>query len=120
MARVLVLDDDKVQAWCMQLAFQSDGHEVRMCQTVDEVMEVCKTFSPEVFVTDQNLRDGCSGIEIAKMLEQRYPSLACIIVSGRPQADLRVLSEKLANVQIFEKPVDLSVLLNSVSSCLQR
>jgi DNA-binding NtrC family response regulator len=117
-AKVIVLDDDRVQAWCLQLALEGEGHDVQMCLTAEQTFSTCETFRPDVLVTDHNLRQGLSGVEVALLLERKFPDLRCVVVSGRPLSEIAPLSQSLSNVQIFEKPVDLCILIDSVSLSL--
>lgn len=107
MPSALVVDDDASQRRLLQRALEKEGWEVQAAESGVTALEAYTAGSFELLVSDVNLGD-LNGIDLAKALTQRQPSLRVILVSGLPENQYRAW---LAGFTTFlQKPFDMEEL----------
>ncbi|PHK93237.1 response regulator [Pseudoroseomonas rhizosphaerae] len=81
--RILVVEDEVLIAMVLREALETAEHEVMgPAATLDEALALCEAERPELALLDINLRDGSSGVELARILRRRWNILS-IFVSGQ-------------------------------------
>lgn len=107
MPSALVVDDDASQRRLLQRALEKEGWEVQVAESGAAALEAYAARSFELLVSDVNLGD-LNGIDLAKALTQRQPSLRVILISGLPENLYRA---RLAGFTTFlQKPFGLEEL----------
>jgi CheY-like chemotaxis protein len=103
---LLVEDSDEVS--CITIEYlQELGHEVVAVAAAETAIERLKSGAFDAVMTDIRL-PGMSGIELARVLVKRYPSLPVILASGYGALNVDFLmGEKLRTVLMLPKPYDL-------------
>ncbi len=77
--RVLIVEDEVLIAWMLADSLEGAGHEVLgPAATMVEALALCEAAvpPPELAVLDINLRDGSSGVEVARALSERWGVLS--------------------------------------------
>ncbi len=72
--RILVVEDEVLIAWMLADSLEGAGHEVvGPAATMAEALALCEAAPPpELAVLDINLRDGSSGVDLARALMERW------------------------------------------------
>ena len=73
--RILIVEDEALIAWMLADSLEGAGHEVvGPAATMAEALALCEAAapSPELAVLDINLRDGSSGVDVARALSERW------------------------------------------------
>jgi len=106
---LLVEDSDEVS--CITVEYLHElGHEVTAVGTAEQAIPKVAESQIDVVMTDVRL-PGMSGLELARQLVKRYPSLPVVIASGYGVIDVEILmGEKLSNISSLPKPYDLNDL----------
>ena len=106
--RVLVVEDDAVQAYLVQEALAGSGFsDVRLAGTATEAKTVLATWSPDLLILDLGLPDG-DGMSMLGVLgiggELGVPVL---VVTGESDPERRVRALELGATDLLTKPFNL-------------
>ena len=82
--RILIVEDECLIALALADSLEQGGHEVLgPAGTMDEALALCEaTAQPDLAVLDSDLRDGSSGVDVARALLHRWGVLS-IFASGQ-------------------------------------
>jgi two-component system, response regulator PdtaR len=81
--RILIVEDEALIAMLLADVLEDGGHEVLgPVATATEALALCEAARPDLALLDVNLRDGSSGLDVARALLQRWGVLA-IFASGQ-------------------------------------
>jgi DNA-binding NtrC family response regulator len=115
---VLVVEDDETLRLLMVEAISLLNVRVVACANADEAVIVLERSVPIALVlTDVTMPGSLDGLELAKMIWVRWPSIPVIITSGKPLGTTISLP---SHAIFLTKPCPLDLLLLSVDSCLAR
>ena len=118
--RVLVVDDSQVAAQALADVFELRGYQVRSASSMEQVTEICATFSPSVLVTDVQMPN----LNVAELCrrfrkETRARRSAVLLISGRSQAELRDLLDAIRPDGFVPKLAGADVVVSRVATVLQ-
>lgn len=113
--KALVVDDeaalaDLVAGWLSDL-----GMETQVANNPDDAIRIAQSFRPELLVSDANLGADIDGLELARQLVERDPSLLVIFMTGFSE---RIKALQAAGVATLAKPFSRDDLAANVSSHL--
>ena len=109
--RVLIVDDNKDAADTLGEALALEGHDVRVCYTAVDALQVAAVHKPDVCVLDIGLPD-FDGHQIARALRAVYgPGQVLIALSGRAMPDDIATGRTAGFDHYVAKPAALEDLL---------
>lgn len=120
MARILIIDDETAIALMLKKLVEKAGHEAQMAVNGNEGLELFDTFKPDLLITDIIMPEK-EGLELIFELRRKNPELKIIAISGggRFQYEGYLNSAKhLGANMVFQKPLELKELMNSISNLL--
>jgi YesN/AraC family two-component response regulator len=120
MARILIIDDESAIALMLKKIVEKGGHEAQMAVNGNEGLALFETFNPDLLITDIVMPEK-EGLELIFELRRKNPKLKIIAISGggRFQYEGYLNSAKhLGANLVFQKPLDLKELMNSISELL--
>lgn len=90
---VVVVDNDPDALDLAALDLRLDGHEV-VAVGVDgaAALELCEVHRPDVLVVDHRMPPGPWGLEVARLVVERYPGTRVIVYSNHRDGDLPALT----------------------------
>lgn len=110
---ILLAEDDALIAMDMEMMLQAGGHEVLgPAASCDTALSLLVDVRPDVAVLDIGLKNGESGIELARTLRYDW-DIPVLFVSGEP-ARARKASD--VGIGVLTKPVSQSALLKSIDA----
>lgn len=110
---ILLAEDDALIAMDMEMMLQAGGHEVLGPAANFEVaLSLLRDVRPDVAVLDIGLKNGDSGIELARTLRYDW-DIPVLFVSGEPT---RARNASDVGVGVLTKPVSQSALLKSLDA----
>jgi len=111
MARVLLIDDDRVQVEIRALNFSISGHQVRVASGVEQATREFETEEPDCIVMDLRLPAASDGLNLIRMF-RASPTFTgrVFVLSGFPR-DLQGTAEAALVDAILTKPVRTEALL---------
>lgn len=118
--RVLIVDDEAAITDSLELIFASRGYAVRTALSAESAMTILGEFQPDVAIVDVML-PRMSGVDLARVLEDRSPGCCVILVSGHPSAeDLLSQAERQGRTfDVLAKPLHPAFLLDRVAALLE-
>ena len=111
--RVLIVEDEAPMAMMLTDSLQGGGHEVMgPASTMAEALALCAALRPDLALLDIRLRDGGSGVDVARALLQRWgvPS----IFAGAEMLDARRARD--VALGCIRKPYEAETVLRSVEA----
>jgi len=121
MPRILIIDDDGVTRSLCRHFLEEAGYQVTDTDSGDTALEMLKTESFDLVVTDLMMpaKDGLQTILEIKRLPQKYKIIA--MSSGGPTRSTRLLkvAQGYGAVETLLKPLSPEVFLEAVAKALQ-
>ncbi len=119
--RILSVEDDPDQAAFIRAFLESAGYQVRTCTDPKNFDAYMSQFQPDLVLLDVML-PGMTGYELARYIRQdeRHATLPVLFLTTQGQLDARIESARAGGDDHLVKPVPPALLLNSVSSRLER
>ena len=108
----LIVEDDVFQRESLAELLRSEGLDVVECATgaAAELVLVSTGTELRALVTDVELGEGPSGLELAQYAKRKFPDLNVVIISGRDPAYVPL------NTLFLMKPYQAQELLDAVLS----
>jgi DNA-binding response OmpR family regulator len=116
-AATLLVDDEASLTDNLAEALTTSGYEVLVSHTAAEALSQNRRLHTAVL--DYRLPDG-TGLEVARQLRARDPSIRILFVSGYTEDLKEQLSRDLGEVETLEKPVDTGSVLSWVQLAVKR
>lgn len=114
MARILLVDDDLSIRTVVALMLSRSGHRVSTACDGAEALEVAKTTSPDVVLSDLWM-PGMRGDVLLRQISQAAPATSCILMTGDGEQQFH--SERLVP-SFLQKPFSYQELLDAVDGAL--
>jgi DNA-binding NtrC family response regulator len=117
-AKVLLMDDDPVLLSAVSEFLRLEGYSIVQAGNLKSAYQVLESEAPDLAVIDFDLPDGNALDFLAGLKSMNLP-LKCIVLTGHGSIDLAVKAIKDGADQFLTKPVQFSVLIAAVRTCLQ-
>lgn len=121
MARILLVDDERVVAWAMRYSLSDDGHEVFAAYDGVEALALAERHRPDLIILDIML-PRLDGLEVCRTL-RRDASLAAVpilFLTARTAIQDRVAGLDQGGDDYLTKPFDAEELKARVRALLRR
>lgn len=114
-ARILVVDDDTTLLNMLGQGLKMMGHEVTLCASVEEALQVLRRQDTdvEVLLTDIKM-PGRSGIELLQELQNEDDAMVRLIMTGLATVDNAVDSLRHGAYDFIRKPVSMYELAATI------
>lgn len=117
--RVVLVEDEAMSRTLLADVLEGAGFEVHACASAKEAMHAFRRFDPDALVTDIDLGQGSSGLDLVVALAKTAPYLAIVILSNYSiTPDYR--HDALGRAAYLRKHdlVDTTVLLDALEGVL--
>ena len=118
MARILVIDDDKMVSETLRTLINSQGHEVECATTLQEGITLNGGGAFDLVFLDINLPDG-SGLEAVADFRKAPAKPEVIIITGEGSPDNAALAMKSDAWDYVHKPLSVQSVLLPLTRALQ-
>ena len=105
MARILVIDDDKLIRWSLKEIFSEEGHRVDTAAVPDKAIGLANEAPYNLIFADIELNEA-NGIDVLKKIYEVQPEAKIIILSAMPVNQVEAQLAGLAVFAVVEKPFD--------------
>src|SRR5437588_7359418 len=112
------MDDDPAILAAVSEFLRLEGYEIVQAEDLKSAYQVLETDAPDIAVIDFDLPDG-NALQFLTALKSMNLPLKCIVLTGHGSIDLAVKAIKEGADQFLTKPVQFSVLLSAVRTCVQ-
>ena len=98
--RLILVEDEPLIALDLEILAASAGHQVvGVAESFPDALDLLATYGPEAALVDLNLRDGLTGLDVARQLTDRGVTVA--FVTGNAE---QIPEDFSGAVAIMEKP----------------
>lgn len=118
MERVLVIDDDDLMLSVLREILENGGYEVATADSGERGLDLFKSFSPEVVITDL-IMPRTDGVHVIQELRQLSADVRIIAVSGTIQVDTLSHAVQAEANRIIAKPFDQDEILDALAELLE-
>lgn len=108
MASILFIEDEEALRGLIVDSLSEEGHQVAVAAEGYEATRLLANGTYDVVISDVSMPGEISGLDLAELIETRYPQTQIILVSGHARTQLPSIP---ATTQFLPKPYRLSQLL---------
>lgn len=116
--KILVVDDEDIVLISCKRALLPEGFEVKTAQNGIEGLKMIEEERFDLVFTDLKMPD-IDGIEVLRIIKQRWPETGVIIITGYQTVDSAVKAIKLGAYDYIEKPFTPDGIINAVNRALE-
>ena len=102
--KILIVDDEEIIVRLLSMSLRSDGYETLSAYNGEQGLEVFKSESPDIVVTDIKM-PGMDGLELLKKIKQIDAEKEVIIVTGHGDIDSTITALQYGASDFINKPV---------------
>ena len=117
--KVLLVDDEVSFVDVLSERLTARGLAVTVANSGKDALEQARDQRFDAVVMDLAM-PGMAGIEALRLMREENPDVQVVILTGHGSVSQGVEAMKLGAVDLLEKPVDIDVLLNSLSEARSR
>jgi len=117
MARLLLVDDEKIARSLYGDCLRGVGHDVTAVTSIQEVQAALARSPYDVVVTDLLLPTG-DGMEVLRHVKEHHPGIEVVVITGLDKVDPAVRAIKSGASEYLVKPVAPEVLQHAVNRAL--
>jgi len=115
--RILVVDDEDIVRTSCSRTLSPEGYEIRLAQNGVEGLKMASEERFDLVLTDLKMPD-MDGIEVLRIIKEKWPETAVIIVTGYQTVDTAVKAIKLGAYDYIEKPFTPDALISAVAEAM--
>jgi DNA-binding NtrC family response regulator len=115
--KILVIDDEKLIRWSLKEILAQEGYDVDTVDTADEAINLAKDIPYRLIIADLEIQ-GDNGIEMLKKIKKFRPEVITIILSARPELQIKPEFGDLKVFATIEKPFKSEQLLSIAKEAL--
>jgi DNA-binding NtrC family response regulator len=117
LARILVVDDEKLIRWSISERLQRDGYEVVSAESGEAALDLVGGSPPDVMLLDVRL-PGIDGVQTLQRALGLHPELPVLMMSAHSTVDVAVEAMKHGAIDFLVKPFQLNALVAAVERAL--
>ena len=115
--RILVVDDEDIVRTSCSRTLSPEGYEVMLAKNGVEGLKMASEERFDLVLTDLKMPD-MDGIEVLRIIKEKWPETAVIIVTGYQTVDTAVKAIKLGAYDYIEKPFTPDSLISAVAEAM--
>jgi DNA-binding NtrC family response regulator len=119
MKKVLVIDDEAIVRTSSKRALTPEGYEVTVAESGKAGIAILEKEFFDAILLDLKMPD-MDGIEVLKVIMERWPDTKVIIVTGYSTVDTAVQALRLGAFNHIEKPFTPDSLLAAVKEVFEK
>lgn len=116
---VLVVDDERELALLHVETLEEAGIPALAASTKEEALALAAVHPLCFLLTDYSMPD-INGVDLAKILQQKIPHLKSVLITGFADRHIAVEALKSGFIDLLDKPVDSSTLVNLARKIYQK
>jgi len=102
--KILIVDDEEIIVRVLSMSLRTDGYETVTAYSGEQGLEVFKSESPDIVVTDIKM-PGMDGLELLKKIKEIDSEKEVIIVTGHGDIDSTITALQYGASDFINKPV---------------
>lgn len=117
MAKILVVDDERLMCDLLREALNAHGHEVLTATGGREALALFQRHRPNVTLLDLRM-PGTDGIDVLKQIRAMSPSAAVMVLTGGDNAQAECQARALGVTDFLKKGQSFDVVLDAMARSL--
>jgi DNA-binding NtrC family response regulator len=118
--RILIVDDDPLMTDMLPRRIRGALRvQVFTASTPEEGLRVADAESPEIVLSDYNLRASMTGLDLLAEIERRHPDAIRILFSGHARHEIGKSLDDAPLHGFLEKPLRLDELIAPLAAIIQ-
>ncbi len=117
MARIMVVDDERLVRWSISNGLKKDSHEVFCAEDGEEAVEKAKQNAFDLVITDFRM-PGMNGAEVLEHLKQLSPETKVMILTSYSAELSKQRAMELGAWEYMEKPFVVDEIRDLVQTAL--
>jgi two-component system, NarL family, nitrate/nitrite response regulator NarL len=106
--RLVLCDDNRIFCEALAVALEARGHRaLAIATTADESVAAVARHLPDACLLDLRFHSGGDGLGTARLIRDRYPETAVLVVSGRADKATALAAKKIGVAGVFGKDQEL-------------
>jgi two-component system, NarL family, nitrate/nitrite response regulator NarL len=106
--RLVLCKDNRIFCQALAVALEARGHRaLAIATTADESVAAVARHQPDACLLDLRFRSGGEGLGAARMIRDRYPETAVLVVSGRADKAMSLAAKKIGVAGVFGSDQEL-------------
>jgi DNA-binding NarL/FixJ family response regulator len=106
--RLVLCDDNRIFCEALAVALEARGHRaLAIATTADESVAAVARYQPDACLLDLRFHSGGDGLGAARIIRDRYPETAVLVVSGRADKATFLAAKKIGVAGVFGKDQEL-------------
>jgi two-component system nitrate/nitrite response regulator NarL len=106
--RLVLCDDNRIFCEALAVALEARGHRaLAIATTADESVAAVAQHHPDACLLDLRFHSGGDGFGAARVIRDRYPETAVLVVSGRADKATFLAAKKIGVAGVFGKDQEL-------------
>ncbi len=115
---ILIVEDDEQTHSALMNLIRRMGHNPRGARSGGEAVDEVLKSAPQVLITDWDLGERLTGVEVAALAQNRRENCQVVFCSGNNMAALRQQTKHLHNCSFIRKPTSLAQLRQEFAAIL--
>ena len=116
---ILLVDDEERLRTAVGKVLTAEGHRVVCAGSGREALDLLKTQTVGLVVSDLRLPD-LDGIALLKAARELQPEVEVVVITGHGSIEKAVEAMRLGAYDFIEKPIDSTALLKTVAKALEK
>lgn len=119
MAKILVIDDERIIRERLKRLLELDGFEVVAAEDGARGLEIFKKMRPQVALVDIKM-PGVGGIEVLETMRKESPGTEVILITGHGGVETAIQALRNGAFDYLTKPIDYDELLIGIQKALAK
>jgi DNA-binding NtrC family response regulator len=119
MKKILVIDDEQIVRISSKRTLAPEGYDVTLTESGREGIGILERETFDLILLDLKMPD-MGGIEVLKVIMERWPGTKVIIVTGFSTVDTAVEALRIGAFNHIEKPFTPHSLLEAVNEVFEK
>jgi len=118
---ILVVDDNIALTELLKVLIEGKKcGKVDAVHSYDEAVAFVNKNVPAIVVTDHNLGEGRTGVDVVKYMTKLYPPPQCILITGVSEIEIVVGALRAGACDFLTKPISNDILFHTIEKCVER
>ncbi|HBH04254.1 MAG TPA: Fis family transcriptional regulator, partial [Candidatus Rokubacteria bacterium] len=117
--RVLVVDDERSMRELLAIMLRQAGHEVTVADGGEQALEVLRSGSFDLVITDLRMRK-VDGLAVLRAAKERSPHTVVLVVTAFASTETAVEAMKLGAYDYITKPFKTDEIKLTIANALER
>lgn len=118
MGKLLIVDDEAKMRSILALAAKKNGHHTTEANCAETALPLLEKEKFDIVITDIRM-NSMSGIELCKIIYQKYPTIQTITMTAFPDEKTDVIAHRYGVKEYLHKPFNIEDFLQKIQSLLQ-